>query len=199
MEMIELNISKTVIGGEEVNSSNLRELHLKIQSKQEFTNWAKKRLRDFVEGEDYLSFDTIVKREKGATVRKDYIITLDTAKHLSMMERNEQGMKIRRYFIHMEKEFRTNAPKTYIEALECLIENEKVLEAKKIELDQAKEWYSLKRAESIIGEPLRWQDLKSYSNANGIEIKKVFDQNYGHINAYHKTAYEGLFGKGVLC
>lgn len=34
----------------------------------------------------------------------DYHITLDMAKELAMIENNEQGRKVRRYFIQMEKQ-----------------------------------------------------------------------------------------------
>lgn len=37
---------------------------------------------------------------------KEYIISLDMAKELAMVENNEQGRKIRRYFIEVEKQFR---------------------------------------------------------------------------------------------
>lgn len=56
-----------------------RELHLFLESKQEFSNWIKSRIEkyDFVENKDFTSFDNIIKRENGATVRKEYAITID--------------------------------------------------------------------------------------------------------------------------
>ena len=102
-----LNIIKAVINGEEQPAVNARELWQALQSKQEFCKWIKDRLTDFTEGVDYC-FDKIVKTGKNVTGKQlyhEYTLTLDTAKHLCMLERNEQGKKIRQYFIAVEKEY----------------------------------------------------------------------------------------------
>lgn len=84
---------------------NARELHQFLESKQEFSNWIKGRIEKygFVENQDYSSFDNIIKRESGATVRKEYALSLDMAKELSMVENNEKGRLARKYFIECEK------------------------------------------------------------------------------------------------
>lgn len=84
---------------------NARELHSFLESKQEFANWIKGRIDKygFIESQDYFSFDNIVKRENGATVRKEYVLSIDMAKELSMVENNEKGRMARKYFIECEK------------------------------------------------------------------------------------------------
>ena len=84
---------------------NARELHAFLESKQEFANWIKSRIEKygFVENQDFESFDNIIKRETGATVRKDYVLSIDMAKELSMVENNEKGRLARKYFIECEK------------------------------------------------------------------------------------------------
>lgn len=84
-----------------------RELWKGLGSKQEFTNWVKSRLQDCdaVENEDYSSFDKTIKREKGASVLNEYILKLDLAKEMAMLERNELGKQYRRYLISIEKKY----------------------------------------------------------------------------------------------
>lgn len=63
-----------------------------------------------------------------------------------------------------------------------------------IELNESKEWYSVKRMESLNpGKTFNWRDLKRVSNDMGCEIKEVFDQNYGTVNAYHVSVWEELY------
>ncbi len=104
MELV--NVTTAVINGYEQPAVNARELWEKLESKQEFSNWIKNRLADFEEGLDY-RFDKIVKTgAAGATGKQlyhEYTLTLDTAKHLAMLERNENGKKIRQYFIEIER------------------------------------------------------------------------------------------------
>lgn len=88
---------------------NARELHQFIESKQEFANWIKGRIAKygFIENQDFCSFDKIIKRANGATVRTEYAITIDMAKELCMVENNERGRQARRYFIECEKQLKS--------------------------------------------------------------------------------------------
>ena len=52
-------------------------------------------------------FDKIINgKNKGRFAANEYLISLDMAKELAMVENNEQGRKVRRYFIEVEKQFR---------------------------------------------------------------------------------------------
>ena len=104
-----INITKTTIDDEEVNAVKARELHEKLGSKRKFGDWIKDRIEGFIEGQDY-AIHKIVKRgvtgATGTSWSNEYIISLDVAKHIAMLERNEQGRKIRQYFIEVEKRYR---------------------------------------------------------------------------------------------
>jgi anti-repressor protein len=82
---------------------DLRELYLNLESKQDFSTWAKARLAQFIEGEDFSSLHKSVEREIGATRRIDYAVSIDCAKHIAMMEQTEKGREVRAYFIECEK------------------------------------------------------------------------------------------------
>jgi prophage antirepressor-like protein len=91
-------------------------------------------------------------------------------------------------------------PKTYPAALRALAdkveEMERVKEEKKelqIVLDSEMDWASVKRMEAYHRTEFSWRPLRKYSIVNGFEIKKVFDQNYGTVNSYHKDVWKAVF------
>lgn len=71
---------------------NGRELHQALQSKQEFSNWVKKRLSecDAVKDEDYELIDKIIEQVSGAKHRTEYLIKLDTAKEIGSENAQEK-------------------------------------------------------------------------------------------------------------
>ncbi len=88
-----------------------RELHEKLMSKQKFTDWIQKRVDNygFVEGEDFF---ISLGKSTGGRPSKEYIFTLDTGKEIAMLENNEMGRAIRKYFIEVEKRFRQQQPQS---------------------------------------------------------------------------------------
>lgn len=82
------------------------ELYRVLGVKSKFADWIKNRLSDCeaVENEDFQSFSKNL--EKGGRPQLEYIIKLDTAKEMAMLERNEKGKQVRRYFIQVEKKYR---------------------------------------------------------------------------------------------
>lgn len=121
MATIAISTTSAIIGGETVNAVNARELWQYLESKRQFGNWIKDRIRQlgFIEGVDY-TVNKIVIGEKLANFQAtDYIISLDMAKHLAMAEKNEKGRIVRQYFIEVEKQSRAAAadPKMIADAI----------------------------------------------------------------------------------
>lgn len=87
------------------------ELYECIGSKRQYTDWIKSRLIecDAVENEDYHSFSQNNEKPNGGRPKQEYIIKLDTAKEMAMLERNEKGKQVRRYFIEVEKKYQQQA------------------------------------------------------------------------------------------
>ena len=54
------------------------------------------------EGFDFVRSPDPVSKGRGGSNRLLTLITLDAAKHFSMLEKNERGKATRRYFIEME-------------------------------------------------------------------------------------------------
>ena len=98
------------IGGVEQTCVDARFLHAYLQNGDHFAGWINARLQKygFEGGSDYecVSEKTETQRangQRGATIKKDYRISLDMAKELSMVENNDRGREARRYFIAMER------------------------------------------------------------------------------------------------
>lgn len=100
-----------VIGEEEQPCVDARTLHQWLKNGDRFATWIKKRIKTygFIENEDYSMVSVIseIKKGRGGNRRSvDYLLTLDVAKELSMVENNEQGRTAGRYFINCEKTLR---------------------------------------------------------------------------------------------
>ncbi|EER8554737.1 TPA: phage antirepressor Ant [Escherichia coli] len=88
---------------------NARDLHTFLGVGKRFASWITERIAEygFVENQDYMIASQIREAKgRGGYNRKEYHLTLDTAKELAMVERNEKGRQIRRYFIECEKKLR---------------------------------------------------------------------------------------------
>jgi len=97
-----------VIGTEEVNSVNARDLYKYLEIKQDFSGWIKAQLGRgrFVEPRDYvlLTENSEQKQGSGGHNAKDYLLTVDTAKHIALMSGTDKGFEVRDYFIEIEKQ-----------------------------------------------------------------------------------------------
>ncbi|EOM2014538.1 antA/AntB antirepressor family protein [Escherichia coli] len=93
---------------------NARDLHTFPGVGKRFASWITERIAEygFVENQDYIlvSPNREIKGRGGDRRSKDYHLTLDTAKETAMVERNEKGRQIRRYFIECEKKLRNIQP-----------------------------------------------------------------------------------------
>ena len=99
------------------------------------------------------------------------------------------------------KEIKT--PQTYAEALRRLADEVEAkeqiqyqLEQKTEQLDESKEWYSIKRwakEHNMNWRCINWRRMKALSYGLGYEIKKIFDANYGQVNIYHINVFKTYF------
>ncbi|EEP9808254.1 antA/AntB antirepressor family protein [Salmonella enterica] len=116
------------IGVRETGVVSAKALHIALGVGNDFSTWAKLRIDEFgfVMGTDYAVFDSSdfrnqstnidlhsenLKTKRGGDRRsKDYLLSLGMAKELAMVERNEQGRAVRRYFIKCEEALHLSAP-----------------------------------------------------------------------------------------
>ena len=96
-----------LIQNQPVQLCNARELHTFLEIQTRYNDWIKNRINEygFIQDEDYF----IITERTNGRPRKEYHITLDMGKELGMVERNERGRQIRKYFIECER--RATQPK----------------------------------------------------------------------------------------
>lgn len=86
-----------------------RDLHEFLEVKTAYKDWFPRMCEyGFAEGEDYCSF--LSDRSDGlpGKPRQDAQLTIDMAKEICMLQRNEKGKQARQYFLQLEKEW--NSP-----------------------------------------------------------------------------------------
>lgn len=103
-----LPLQSTALNEEALPTVNARDLHAFLGVGKVFAAWIQERISycNFTEKQDFMVFSESGKNPSGGRPSKEYYLTLDTAKHLAMMERNQKGHEARRYFIACEKEYR---------------------------------------------------------------------------------------------
>ncbi|AOA58218.1 antA/AntB antirepressor family protein [Acinetobacter larvae] len=84
---------------------NARDLHRWLESKQDFSTWIKRRIAKykFQENMDYLIHQVVEQGVSGAKHKTEYLLTVDMAKELSMVECTDRGREVRLYYIEQEE------------------------------------------------------------------------------------------------
>ncbi|MDR4987129.1 antA/AntB antirepressor family protein [Bacillus cereus] len=116
---------------------NARELHEQMLVKKDFTTWVKEKIKNygFTENEDYYLTLTKIGERQNVT-KHEYWLTLDTAKEFAMVQNNESGRAIRKYFIEVEKRFRQEQPKSQAELIFMLAQQNVANEQRMIQIEQ---------------------------------------------------------------
>jgi Phage anti-repressor protein len=119
-----------------------RELHDVLQIKTPYKRWIDRQINDydFTENVDFTVMDKNVQDETafgGVRKMSEHILTLDTAKEISMVQRTPIGKKIRQYLIAVEKAW--NDPVAIMQrADQMLIERDGIIESNKKYIDELK-------------------------------------------------------------
>ena len=111
----------TITRNDGTTACNARDLHRILKVGRDFSTWFKGRIDEygFREGVDFvrvkvmnttkLDSPNLANQDSpswgGDRRSVDYHLSVDMAKELAMLEANEIGMKVRRYFIQVEKEY----------------------------------------------------------------------------------------------
>lgn len=99
-DLIQINTRQ--VGDESIQTVNARDLHAFLEVGSRYNDWIKNRIDQykFEAGRD---FETVTETLVGGGLAKTHHLSIDMAKELSMVERNEKGKQARLYFIECER------------------------------------------------------------------------------------------------
>lgn len=130
-------VTKTQFNGKLQQTVSAKALHNYLKVGNDFSTWIKGRIKEYglIKNDDFLIFDSSEFRNQstnneqqikwttkrgGDRKSTDYILTIGTAKELAMIENNEKGRAIRKYFIRCEEHLKEIAPAIQKKALKRL-------------------------------------------------------------------------------
>ena len=184
-DLIKINQSEN---GDQIISA--RELHKLLKSKQDFSTWIKKRIKayGFVEDKDF----TIHRLMERKTWKHEYVININMAKELAMVEKTEAGRQIRNYFIEVEKHYKEIATPDHLKEL-----SKRLQEVEKKQIDFINDWSVdrflrtngvFKKHTIIERQQLGKLCTKEYKKITGNSPKKV--QHPSYVNGQNVYPYE---------
>lgn len=180
-----------------------RELHELLEIKTAFTDWFPRMCEyGFEEGKDYCSF--LSDRSDGlpGKPRTEYQLTIEMAKELCMIQRNDKGREIRRYFIDLEEKW--NSPEMVINRalqfsqrqVEALMQKNNALIEENSVMKPKAEYYDniIDRGASLnFGDTAKLIGVQRKALINELfRTKYIYRDGYGDIRAYQSSINSGL-------
>ncbi|MCX7175925.1 MAG: antA/AntB antirepressor family protein [Proteobacteria bacterium] len=113
MAAVLIPIEDHQVGAEQVPAVSARSLYAWLESPENFFSWIESRIVrfGFVRDTDFALHEIMEPDSRGLRGqqgRNDYYLTLDMAKELALVERNEKGRQARQYFITSERRLKAN-------------------------------------------------------------------------------------------
>lgn len=169
-----------------------RQLHAFVEMDTRFDIWIKRMLEyGFSENADYQCLIKNVQMPNGGckSILDDYALSIDCAKEISMLQRNEKGKQARQYFIEVEKRYNgglTNQlPQTYADALRQLAEQVEESEREKQIIEEQKPKALFADAVATSNRSCLIGELAKILRQNGVEIGQqrlfVWLRNNGYL------------------
>ncbi len=116
-ELIKINYDSdrpTVLG---------RDLHEFLEVSTKYTEWFKRMCEyGFVENIDFIGFSQNWEKPQGGRPSQDHQLTIEMAKEICMLQRNEKGKQARQYFIQLENNW--NSPEIVMSRALKMAENQ---------------------------------------------------------------------------
>lgn len=169
------------IGGEFASLVSAKQLHAFLCVGRDFTNWIKGRISQygFTAGLDYLIVENLSSPKRASAksrqqLEHDYMITIDMGKELAMVERNDKGREVRRYFIQCERQAKAviAVPQSLPEALRLAADLSEKASHLEVQLAAAAPKVSFADRVAEIG---RGISIPNYAKTVGLGPIKLFE------------------------
>lgn len=206
-----IKISQDAQGNKVVSA---RELYVFLSVKTDFSDWCKRMFEyGFTENKDYAILLKNGENKISKSNPIDYALTLDTAKEIAMIQRNEKGKQAREYFIACEKALKETKPLTTLETLELQVKLLKEQEVRmngfetKLNLIEAKtttrpSYFTIAGYATLHGISVNIKMASSLGiqatklcKQKGLEIDSTNDPRFGKVNMYPEVVLKELFEK----
>lgn len=200
-----------------------RELHKQVGSTERFSAWFERQLQfGFVENEDYTTVKVLTEVQNNGGIQKreltDHNLSVDMAKQICMVQKNEKAREIRLYLIDLEKKWNSPeqvmaralklADKT-ISSLQTKIAEQKPLVDFAVHVSQSKdtvdmdEMAKIARNENInIGRNrlIKWLKDRKILKDNRTPYQKYIERGYFDVIEVPKETVYGprIFPKTVI-
>lgn len=180
-----------------------KDLHKSLEVKTDFSTWVKRRFSecDAEENKEFELLPIFGENPMGGRPQTEYIIKLDTAKEMAMLERNDKGKQVRKYFIAVEEKYKQGVVdrsqlSPQLQSLYGLIETQarQELEQKRIAEEQKKQSEQIQKVEDtvttikeILTEPIGdWKAeinsrVREISIKSGVDYQTLYGQLYGEL------------------
>lgn len=101
-ELVARGLVKVYSNDDKDNFVDARELHKGLRVETPFHKWIARRIENN-KFKEKLDFWTFLSESTGGRPAQEYRLTIDAAKHIAMLEKNDIGFAVRTYFIEVEK------------------------------------------------------------------------------------------------
>jgi phage anti-repressor protein len=174
-----------------------------------YNDWIRNRIKKygFVENVDYI---TLTKFLVSGGKTTEYGLTIGMAKELAMVENNEKGRAVRKYFIEMEKKV-----KQPLSQIDIIIQSAQLLKANAEKLEQHDDRINRLEAKqttrredlftvagwgTLKGIPVNMKMASSLGRKaakmcrdRGIDVDSIPDPRFGRVNVYPEEVLEEVF------
>ena len=166
-----------------------RQLHMFLEVKTPYHKWFPRMCEyGFEDGKDFNTDKNVrVELEGRREVTREivnHMLTLDMAKEIAMLQRNEKGKQARRYFIQIEKEY-NNPENTIARAL--ILVNRQLEERNKLIAEQTKQI-------AIMQPKAEFYDMAADSSSlfSMADVAKTLDMGFGRNKMFAKLRNKGI-------